>query len=333
MSEEKNLLLTPNELEDFKTGNLSIWINNKLSNDAHILALGLRWFPTNGNLRKLTVLSNNPFVDQKGDFQSLKDWEECNTCRYILESNFILNRAYDEIMKNVCNGPIKFSEIKKALQIGLLNIRVSNKEKIRQILKANGFVTNGCYNDGCDQYSAIDGFILRDCNTTRTIYENEIDFSEAIKSLKKLGTYKETEELTSKEKETTMSQTIKETAKDLLELNKQAAFNVGKITLGKTATTKLAKIIKPKLPMMIRGYADSPIFKIALANMIGLAIKQYSSNKKALYVAEAIIEASMFQLAESFNIQEMIDSFLDGITLPETEELNKELEVKPKSKK
>lgn len=126
-----------------------------------------------------------------------------------------------------------------------------------------------------------------------------------------------------KPEESKMSKTIKTTTMEMANINKQAAFNVAKITAGKALNTKLAKLVKPKLPMMLKGYADHPLFSSVIANLVAGAIKRYTDNDKANQAADAMIEAAMFQLADSFNIQETIDSFLDGFSLPSNEAKDK----------
>lgn len=131
-------------------------------------------------------------------------------------------------------------------------------------------------------------------------------------------------------KETTMNTTtpIKRTkasiANTLKDTNLSAVKIATRITLGKTINKALAKKVKPKLPMMIRGYAEHPLFDILLANAFNIIIKQkFPENKKANYAADAMMEASMLTMAESFNLDEMLSDFLDGIKLPDLTEEEK----------
>ena len=113
-------------------------------------------------------------------------------------------------------------------------------------------------------------------------------------------------------------------ANTLKDTNLSAVKIATRITLGKTINKALAKKVKPKLPMMIRGYAEHPLFDILLANAFNIIVKQkFPENKKANYAADAMMEASMLTMAESFNLDEMLSDFLDGIKLPDLTEEEK----------
>ena len=103
--------------------------------------------------------------------------------------------------------------------------------------------------------------------------------------------------------------------------NKDAVILAAKLTAGKALNTKVIKLVTPKLPMLLQGYAKHPLASVVLANVVGMAIQQYASNnEKAKQVAELMLNASAVQALDSFNIDEILDSLLDGIKLPETEE-------------
>jgi hypothetical protein len=98
-----------------------------------------------------------------------------------------------------------------------------------------------------------------------------------------------------------------------LEKNKSAALAAAKITAGKAINNKLMKLVKPKLPMMMRGYTDSPFAKVVLANATGLAIQQFlPDNKKANKAAELMLNAAALQMLESFDLEGMLDELLKG---------------------
>lgn len=119
-----------------------------------------------------------------------------------------------------------------------------------------------------------------------------------------------------KSKETKMNK-----AKDQLESNKTAAVLAAKLVAGKAINKKLVKLIKPKLPMMLRGYAESPFASLVAANAVGVALKHYApTNPKAMQIADLMLNAAALELLESFNIEEMLDGLLKGVKLPKIEE-------------
>ena len=107
---------------------------------------------------------------------------------------------------------------------------------------------------------------------------------------------------------------VKETAGLLLEANKDAAKDSGKIIAGNILNNRLAQIVTPKLPMMVRGYAATPIGKAALANVVaGVLIHTMPDNAKALLAAECMIQSASLEVASSLNIEQMVNDLLDGV--------------------
>jgi len=116
-------------------------------------------------------------------------------------------------------------------------------------------------------------------------------------------------------KEATMSNKLSLTT--IAASNKDAMLTASKITAGKVANNKIAKLLKPKLPMILRGYADSELFKVVIANVVSAAIQQYlPENAKALAVAECMMQAGAVQVMDSFDIEGMLDGFLDTVKVP-----------------
>jgi len=117
---------------------------------------------------------------------------------------------------------------------------------------------------------------------------------------------------------------IKDTVNILTEENKDAAKVAARLTVGNILNDRAVKIVGPKLPMMIRGYADTEIGKAAIANIIaGAVIHVAPTNEKAIMASQAMIHSAMANLVGSFNIEEMVNEFIDGVNLdvlkPETE--------------
>ncbi len=107
---------------------------------------------------------------------------------------------------------------------------------------------------------------------------------------------------------------VGETASVMLDANKEAAIDSGKIIAGNVLNDRVIKLVSPKLPIMVRGYADTPIGKAAIANLIaGVLIHTMPENTKVGIAAEAMIQSASLQLASSFNIEEMVNELLDGV--------------------
>ena len=84
------------------------------------------------------------------------------------------------------------------------------------------------------------------------------------------------------------------------------------ITAGGVANTQLIKLISKKAPLAARGYINTPIGKLAVANVASIAIKQARPGDKQLEaLAEGMIVSAYQEVLNSFDINSIIDDFLD----------------------
>lgn len=98
--------------------------------------------------------------------------------------------------------------------------------------------------------------------------------------------------------------------------NKSAVVNAAKLEAGKIALTQITKVAAKKAPFIIKGYIDTPIGRVVIANLLSVAVDQYApNNAKAKAVAGAAMEAAMLEMVQSFNIAEMIDEMVKGIDI------------------
>ncbi|QBQ81108.1 hypothetical protein HdH2rev_00194 [Escherichia phage vB_EcoS_HdH2] len=103
---------------------------------------------------------------------------------------------------------------------------------------------------------------------------------------------------------------------NIVAANKSAVVNAAKLEAGKIALTQITKVAAKKAPFIIKGYIDTPIGRVVIANLLSVAVDQYSpSNQKAKAVADAAMEAAMLEMVQSFNIAEMIDEMVKGIDI------------------
>lgn len=122
-----------------------------------------------------------------------------------------------------------------------------------------------------------------------------------------------------KEKPMAPKPTIKDTAATLITANKDAAILAAKLEAGKILNKQVIKLIKPKLHPLVRGYADSPLASVVLANVVGFAIKQYAGdNAKAGQLAEMMLQASAVESVSALNIEGLIDDLLSSVKLPKS---------------
>jgi len=118
-----------------------------------------------------------------------------------------------------------------------------------------------------------------------------------------------------------MALKVKQTANVTLAANKQALVLAGELTAGNLLNDRLAKLVTPKLPFIARAYADTPIGKAILANTVAAALIHFlPENEKAQLASGMMVQAAMVEFVGEFNIEEMVNDFLDDITLPKVTE-------------
>ena len=112
---------------------------------------------------------------------------------------------------------------------------------------------------------------------------------------------------------------ISEVGNALIEQNKESLGNSAKRRAGRIFNKRLAQVVVPKLPAMVRMYSDQAWFKYALANTVaGLIIKFGYTNDKLIAVSEAAVDAAADDFLGAMNLEEIVNELLDGIELPGT---------------
>ena len=138
----------------------------------------------------------------------------------------------------------------------------------------------------------------------------------SIKTLISVGELSSRTELI-KTKGKPMPKTLKDNAVELVQENKAAAFTAAEIKAGQIINQQAISLIKPKLPMMIRGYADSPLASVVLANVVALGLKQYAAgNSKLEKISELMIAGAAFDSIDALNLDGLVNDFIAGIKLP-----------------
>jgi hypothetical protein len=115
-----------------------------------------------------------------------------------------------------------------------------------------------------------------------------------------------------------MALTFKQTTGAVVTTNKESAILAAKLTAGNILNERVVKLVKPQLPVLARGYADTEIGKAVAANVTAAAlIHFFPTNQKAVAAAECMIQAAMAGFVASFDIEGTVNELLDGINIPE----------------
>lgn len=102
----------------------------------------------------------------------------------------------------------------------------------------------------------------------------------------------------------------------VVNVNKTALVTAAKLEAGKIGLKQMSKLVQPAIPMMLRGYADTAMGRVALANIFHFAASNYAGgNDKVKVVADAMLEAAMVEFVGSFNIEEIFEKVIGGIDI------------------
>lgn len=102
-----------------------------------------------------------------------------------------------------------------------------------------------------------------------------------------------------------------------IDTNKNAAILAAQLEAGRLANKHATKLISGKLPLMVKGYADTPLARLAFANAIKFAVDNYGfkfgkHKELAAQVSEAMVVSAYSEIIANFNIDSMIEQFLEG---------------------
>ena len=107
---------------------------------------------------------------------------------------------------------------------------------------------------------------------------------------------------------------MKEVFNKMLEVNKASAVHTAKVELGKSANKLVLAKVTPQLPRYVRGYADSPLAELVIANVVAGLLMQFApDNDKAKILSEAMIAAGAQVAIESFDIPGIINELLANV--------------------
>lgn len=91
------------------------------------------------------------------------------------------------------------------------------------------------------------------------------------------------------------------------ELAKSAAY----LEAGRIVNNKLAQLVAPKLPVLFRGYATTPVGRLVLANAIMVAAQKFRpADQRLAKLGYAAVTEAYGQVFEGLNIEALIDSFI-----------------------
>lgn len=100
---------------------------------------------------------------------------------------------------------------------------------------------------------------------------------------------------------------------NFIEINKTSATSAAYMEAGHIANKQLGKVMSKQLPRMVRGYADTPLGHLIMANLAVLAIDHFRPDQRQLRrLAQAMQVQAYQELLQKLDIDGMIDDLLDN---------------------
>ena len=109
---------------------------------------------------------------------------------------------------------------------------------------------------------------------------------------------------------------LDQTARVAVSATKDSLKLGAKITAGNIINRRAAALVKPALPVMVRGYAETEMGEAAIAVAVASALVHFMpTNTNAKKVAEAMYSAAGIKFVGSFNLEDKFEELIAGIDL------------------
>lgn len=113
---------------------------------------------------------------------------------------------------------------------------------------------------------------------------------------------------TTPEKPTMSTSTVKQS---IITTNQQAATSAAFMEAGRIANNQIAKFAAEKAPILVRGYVETPIGKLVVANIAALAASHFRGDDARLAVLTKAMTVQAYQeLIQELDIETFIDELL-----------------------
>lgn len=118
----------------------------------------------------------------------------------------------------------------------------------------------------------------------------------------------------------TSPSSFKETAMtkvdQIISSNKSAATSAAFNEAGRIVNKKAKEVLAKKAPLMVRGYVDTPVGGLVIANLAAMAVDHFRPNDQRLIrLTKAMQVQAYAELIQTFDIESFIDDLLDNSTV------------------
>lgn len=106
---------------------------------------------------------------------------------------------------------------------------------------------------------------------------------------------------------------MKTTFSTILAENKAAAINAGEMETGRLVVNRIVAVVKKRAPLMVKGYIDTPVGRIAVANLFATLVREYlPDNALAGRAADGAVKSAAYEVLRDIDIPAMLEEVLAG---------------------
>lgn len=103
---------------------------------------------------------------------------------------------------------------------------------------------------------------------------------------------------------------------NMITTNKNLATSAAYFEAGRIANNQISKIVAAKAPLMVKGYVDTPLGKLVVANIFALAVEQFRPNDVQLAkLRNAMITSAYQELIQTINIEGMFTELMENASI------------------
>ena len=94
----------------------------------------------------------------------------------------------------------------------------------------------------------------------------------------------------------------------IVNANKAVAVTAAYMEAGRIANNQVTKLVTAKAPLMVKGYIDTPIGKVVVANLTNMAVEQFRpTDAKLKKVSAAMMTQAYQELIQTIDIEGMLN--------------------------
>lgn len=99
----------------------------------------------------------------------------------------------------------------------------------------------------------------------------------------------------------------------IIDKNKTVATSAAFMEAGRIANSQASKVIAKQLPIMVRGYAETPLGRLLLANIASMAQEHFRGNDQKLQkLTQAMMVAAWQEVYQQIDIDGFIDQLMQN---------------------